>query len=59
MSEQVQVRFVTQTPYKVNDATILLPSSIKKEGLSEIVNGLLDIGKIMIIITLQQIHLSC
>ncbi|KAG1463560.1 hypothetical protein G6F46_007285 [Rhizopus delemar] len=45
MSEQVQVRFVTQTPYKVSDATILLPSSIKKEGLSEIVNGLLDIEK--------------
>lgn len=44
--EQVQVRFTTQQEeYKVNDAAILLPSNIKKEGLSEIVNSLLDNGK--------------
>ncbi|RCH90849.1 WD repeat-containing protein 12, partial [Rhizopus azygosporus] len=42
MSEQVQVRFVTESQYKVNDAAMLLPSDIKKEGLSAIVNGLLD-----------------
>ncbi|PHZ16805.1 WD40 repeat-like protein [Rhizopus microsporus ATCC 52813] len=42
MSEQVQVRFVTESQYKVSDAAMLLPSDIKKEGLSEIVNGLLD-----------------
>lgn len=44
MSEQVQVRFVTESQYKVNDAAMLLPSDIKKEGLSAIVNGLLDNG---------------
>lgn len=44
--EQVQVRFTTQQPeYAVNDAAILLPSNIKKDGLSEIVNSLLDNGK--------------
>lgn len=44
--EQVQVRFTTQQEeYAVNDAAILLPSNIKKEGLSEIVNSLLDNGK--------------
>lgn len=43
--EQVQVRFTTQQPeYAVNDAAILLPSNIKKEGLSEIVNSLLALG---------------
>ncbi|KAI9277603.1 WD40-repeat-containing domain protein [Sporodiniella umbellata] len=42
MSEQVQVRFVTETPHKVSDATLLLPSNIDKSGLSDIVNGLLD-----------------
>lgn len=44
MSEQVQVRFVSESQYKVSDAAMLLPSDIKKEGLSEIVNGLLDNG---------------
>jgi hypothetical protein len=44
--EQVQVRFTTQQPeYAVSDAAILLPSNIKKEGLSEIVNNLLGLGK--------------
>ncbi|KAI8339292.1 WD40-repeat-containing domain protein [Blakeslea trispora] len=44
--EQVQVRFVTQQPeYAVNDAPMLLPSNIQKEGLSEIVNSLLDLEK--------------
>ncbi|CAO0801899.1 unnamed protein product [Mucor circinelloides] len=44
--EQVQVRFTTQQPeYAVNDAAILLPSNIKKDGLSEIVNSLLDNDK--------------
>jgi ribosome biogenesis protein YTM1 len=44
--EQVQVRFTTQQKeYTVNDSAILLPSNIKKEGLSEIVNSLLDNGK--------------
>jgi hypothetical protein len=43
--EQVQVRFTTQQPeYAVNDSAILLPSNIKKEGLSEIVNSLLGLG---------------
>lgn len=43
--EQVQVRFTTQqTEYAVSDAAMLLPSNIKKEGLSEIVNSLLDLG---------------
>lgn len=44
--EQVQVRFTTQqTEYAVSEAAILLPSNIKKDGLSEIVNSLLDNGK--------------
>lgn len=44
--EQVQVRFTTQqTQYAVSEAAMLLPSNIKKDGLSEIVNNLLDIGK--------------
>ncbi|KAI8366347.1 WD40-repeat-containing domain protein [Choanephora cucurbitarum] len=44
--EQVQVRFITQQPkYAVNDAPMLLPSNIQKEGLSEIVNSLLDLEK--------------
>ncbi|CEP10595.1 hypothetical protein [Parasitella parasitica] len=44
--EQVQVRFTTQQPeYAVNDAAILLPSNIKKDGLSEIVNSLLGNDK--------------
>ncbi|KAI7893549.1 WD40-repeat-containing domain protein [Mucor mucedo] len=44
--EQVQVRFTTQqTEYAVSDAAILLPSNIKKDGLSEIVNSLLDNDK--------------
>ncbi|KAI9482941.1 MAG: WD40-repeat-containing domain protein [Benjaminiella poitrasii] len=41
--EQVQVRFTTQQPkYAVSDAAILLPSNIQKEGLSELINNLLE-----------------
>lgn len=44
--EQVQVRFITQQPeYAVSDSAILVPSSLQKDGLSEIVNSLLDLGK--------------
>ncbi|KAI8079593.1 WD40-repeat-containing domain protein [Gilbertella persicaria] len=44
--EQVQVRFVTQQPeYVVSDAPMLLPSNIQKDGLSQIVNSLLDLEK--------------
>ncbi|ORZ00577.1 WD40-repeat-containing domain protein [Syncephalastrum racemosum] len=40
--EQVQVRFTTtQQKYAVNDAPILVPSALKRFGLSEIVNNLL------------------
>jgi ribosome biogenesis protein YTM1 len=45
--EQVQVRFFTQEPkYVVSDSAMLVPSSIQKDGLSEIINSLLDTGKI-------------
>lgn len=48
--EQVQVRFTTQQPeYAVNEAAILLPSNIKKDGLSEIVNSLLSNGKFFLL----------
>ncbi|CDH61013.1 wd repeat domain 12 [Lichtheimia corymbifera JMRC:FSU:9682] len=40
--EQVQVRFVSRQPqYAINDAAILVPSSFRRYGLSEIVNNLL------------------
>ncbi|KAI8991790.1 WD40-repeat-containing domain protein [Mycotypha africana] len=41
---QVQVRFTTQQiKYAIQDKPMLLPSDMKKEGLSEIVNSLLDL----------------
>lgn len=44
--EQVQVRFITQQPeYAVSDSAILVPSNLKKDGLSEIVNSLIGLGK--------------
>ncbi|KAI9313705.1 WD40-repeat-containing domain protein [Dichotomocladium elegans] len=40
--EQVQVRFVSRQPkYAVSDAAMMVPSSFKRYGLSEIVNNLL------------------
>lgn len=45
--EQVQVRFVSRQPqYAINDAAILVPSSFRRYGLSEIVNNLLGNGRI-------------
>ncbi|KAI8989357.1 WD40-repeat-containing domain protein [Pilobolus umbonatus] len=44
--EQVQVRFITQqAEYAVSDSAILVPSNIKKQGLSEIINSLLETDK--------------
>lgn len=45
--EQVQVRFVSRQPeYAINNAAILVPSSFRRYGLSEIVNNLLGHGRI-------------
>ncbi|ORX43340.1 WD40 repeat-like protein [Hesseltinella vesiculosa] len=42
--EQVQIRLTTKQPkYSVNDAPILVPSTLKRYGLSELVNNLLDL----------------
>ncbi|KAI8059569.1 WD40-repeat-containing domain protein [Gongronella butleri] len=41
--EQVQVRLVSKQPkYAVSEAPILVPSTLKRYGLSELVNNLLD-----------------
>lgn len=43
--EQVQVRFFTRQPkYAVSDAPILVPATFKRQGLSEIINNLLELG---------------
>ncbi|CAO3599388.1 unnamed protein product [Absidia cylindrospora] len=48
--EQVQVRFVTkQQQYAVKDAAILVPANFKRYGLSEIINNLLGLGKLVTI----------
>ena len=42
---QVQVRFVTkQTEYAVTDTPMLVPSRLRRYGLSEIINHLLGLG---------------
>ena len=45
--EQIQVRLVSrQEKYAVPEAPIRVPTSFKRFGLSEIVNNLLDHGKV-------------
>lgn len=42
---QIQVRFITQQrKYAVTDSVIFVPSSLRRYGLSEIINHLLNFG---------------
>ena len=56
---QIQVRFTTnQRQYIVTDSAILVPTNLRRYGLSEIINHLLGTGN-QIIKTFHQIYLAC
>ncbi len=53
---QIQVIFKSKTPhYAVPETPILIPTQLKKAGLSEIIHHLLDLGKYHVLFVFYKI----